>query len=269
MTQRLKRLIIEATLDLDTIGDDATPAKINALRIMQLKIDEIEAGLTWSQFLAVRHLLDSKRDEIQRYLTKWNQAVLHPDSRVQTHLASLIARMPSAYAEKLIHILGLNTTISNRVNLLSNIFDTRDMTPIAVSWRKFIQDHTIEVLSDGNNLNFKITNIISGAVEVLKLENNFGGSRTMSMKAERELPRLVVPSAAHRTVHDATLTEPMRTLMVVPYFTNSSVPDYVKLRAGLSDSDRHLRVLNVAKQMGLAFKKMQDQNIYFPDGKDH
>lgn len=248
--------------------------QIAALKAMYQAIEHVEIHESSNKLAGCEHFSQLKGEVvsfIQQTLKDIDpQSDMHPVGVPRSPLSELIANMSPKKMESLLAILAKDQN-DTLINELGELYNSNDNSIEAIRYKKFFERHSISFLGGGNSKNFKVENIETGEIQVLKVDNRLGMPRNIEQHLRREMSDVFIPNYAERQVECNIVkrtgaTETIsRTILVTDFCAYGSVDQYVE--KAQTDDEKIIRTLDVATQMANKFIDIEKASCFFPDAK--
>lgn len=159
-------------------------------------------------------------------------------------------------------------------DILADIYDVSDVSKEANTFRKFLQNHSMECISIGNSLTFKMTSLDTGEHYVLRLEYAMGHTQQLYPDADKQAALnesgLVTPihqsSFSTVTLKRKEKSDTHCKVIVMELVDGQNLVR--RFKHNLIDAQTRYRQCNEdALHMVEGFLGFLARGIYFPDGK--
>lgn len=176
-----------------------------------------------------------------------------------TSLATLLQEMSENNLEILMESL-------NKGVFPLGLYDGDANNPQAEKFNKFLENHSIKVLSLGNNKNFKIIDNNTGKSQVLTLSPPMGSGLALDETTSNSLQDEGVLSKKYVDRGHDMGAKGKFTLSLTDFFSKGSLEQTYENK-GLANKELHTLCNQSMQKMATAFEKLQDEMVLFPDAK--
>jgi len=176
-----------------------------------------------------------------------------------TSLATLLQEMSENNLEILMESL-------NKGVFPLGLYDGDANNPQAEKFNKFLENHSIKVLSQGNNKNFKIIDNNTGKSQVLTLSPPMGSGLALDETTSNSLQDEGVLSKKYVDRGHDMGAKGKFTLSLTDFFSKGSLEQTYENK-GLANKELHTLCNQSMQKMATAFEKLQDEMVLFPDAK--
>ncbi len=205
--------------------------------------------------------------EIQYQYQSLGQPSLLSSEKDHSMLEEILANMSPVKVDQLLSILIDTTTPTELKSRLNNLYKADELeSDEAKRFQAFLNIHSIQFLDGSNSLIFKVTNLDTGGVEILKVENLLSKTKQNSADLRKKMPEIFTASSAERQatcmLAGAALT---RNIYITEYCADSDLwdkRDQDKTDVQILDS-----ACNYMEQMAKILLQIQEQGFMHPDAK--
>lgn len=195
---------------------------------------------------------------------------MHAPNIPRSPLSEIISNMSPFKANALMEILARGPS-ANLTQDLRTLYEASDTSAEAKRFRQFLATHAISFLGGANSQNFKVVHQLTGAAQVLKVEDRDLSPRHVERHLRARVPNVLIPHYAERQVEGGVplrlggLERASRTLIVSDYVHGGSALEHAeKMR---NEGRGFEASADIGLQMCDAFKNIQNADCFFPDSK--
>ncbi|QDQ40498.1 hypothetical protein E3226_008905 [Legionella geestiana] len=247
--------------------------KLEALSRIRAAVDFVETRENPQRMAeadAFQNLKNALFIYTQAELEKIGVHSLHAPDKPRSPLSEIISNMSPFKANALMEILARGNSESLEQDLRA-LYEASDTTAEAKRFRQFLGTHAVAFLGGENSQNFTVTHQLTGARQVLKLEDRDRSPRHVERHLRDYLPNLLIPHYAERQVEGAVplrlgdYERASRTLIATDFIHGGSALQHAeKMRNAGKGFEA---AADIGLQMCDAFKNIQNAGCFFPDSK--
>lgn len=189
-------------------------------------------------------------------------------------LAEIIANMSPHKADSLLEILSKGSDAAGLQKDLKTLYLDNPKSTEAQNFSTFLQEHQIDFLGGINSKNFKVTQNLSGATQVLKVDNRLALPRHVIYSLRKQLKDLFIAVYVERQAVAKVWNKETNgykfissTLVVSDYCEEGSLNSYAQ-RMHMNGFTKTLQsAADIGIKMAQVYLELQALDAFFPDSK--